>query len=612
MAKKYLHAFTFFSLLLNIFIGYSYASYLNDKIKKSYCKNCNDKISYSRYSSFLQHDEKKKRDTTAMLGKHTQNSEPDGNENDLKHSQKRENKKGEVAKSFLHLNNKEEKTFYSLKLNENNLRWSIPFLIGFKQTKVDLGIVTSSLITALYCSYNVREDDELKNLKYDIEKSKDLKYIECKSKYCLAINTESTCTPLKNFFQNLHDYNIKKRSCKKRFCDYVNNTNFLNMNNRLNDRDVSVCSFNTTIGSDQVKGFYFKDSFYLGDIVKGNYEYFGCISEGNDLKFNEVISGFIGLADDKREIVDPKKNKFPSILDMYILKSTSKKNIFALCFIEKGGIATFGGYEKSLLKKQLEVSLLQVQSKEFIADEALQMDVDAAAENYQIVWIKYSDAKKSSYNLFLKEIRAKSWSKNDTYEIGADALVDSYNYFLSLPVDITTKLKTFIFNNCPKTDSDCTKLIENGVMEIKSKDISKFPTIELIFNEGKVVVHPKDYIIDEGEGKYRVLINSSGVVKLGIPFFLNKYLIFDNENGKLGYTFLQACTCVGPSECSLNIDEKDISGMDISLPGIEYPDQVEYEGSGEAGFFEKNKTAIIAFSAVTFVTSIVGSIFYFL
>lgn len=80
---------------------------------------------------------------------------------------------------------------------------------------------------------------------------------------CDNVEHSSPCLPLGNYFKLINDYKIRKRSCQNKFCDYVNNMNFLNMIDKLNDRNLSICSFNTTINNEQIKGFYFKDSFFF-------------------------------------------------------------------------------------------------------------------------------------------------------------------------------------------------------------------------------------------------------------------------------------------------------------------------------------------------------------
>ncbi|KNC35396.1 hypothetical protein PFLG_00378, partial [Plasmodium falciparum RAJ116] len=244
---------------------------------------------------------------------------------------------------------KESRRFYSINLKEKNFRWSMILSIGSKKKDLELGILTNSNITGLYCSYNYKDNDELKNLKYDITLSEDLKYVECKSIMCDNVEHSSPCLPLENYFKLINDYKIRKRSCQNKFCDYVNNMNFLNMIDKLNDRNLSICSFNTTINNEQIKGFYFKDSFFLYKKIKTSFLYFACITESDPLHFNNKLSGFIGLANyinDKEKYHNQNKKIYSTILYSFIYKSISKKNIFSLCFKQGGGFITFGGMIK--------------------------------------------------------------------------------------------------------------------------------------------------------------------------------------------------------------------------------------------------------------------------
>ncbi|SPJ11540.1 aspartyl protease, putative [Plasmodium sp. DRC-Itaito] len=500
---------------------------------------------------------------------------------------------------------KESKNFYSIKLKEENFRWSIMLSIGSKKKDLDLGILTNSNITGLYCSYNYKDNDKLKNLKYDITVSEDLKYVQCKSTLCDNVEHSSFCLPLENYFKLVNDYKIRKRSCENKFCDYVNNMNFLNIIDKLNDRNMSICSFNTTINNEQIKGFYFKDSFFLYKKIKTSFLYFACISESDPLHFNNKLSGFIGLANyinDKEKYHNQNKNIYSTILYSFIYKSISKKNIFSLCFKQEGGFITFGGYDQNVLKKkETTLSKIQLYSIDNNTNKKYVQQLNSF-DTYDLLWIHYYAKNKSYYSLFLKNITATVDQNKLNSVINAEAKVDSYNYFLSFPADITIKLKNFVHEKCPDMDqfNDCSNLIEKGLIKLKNKNIKDFPKIELLFEEGTVIVYPEDYIIHESDGVYRVLINSSGELKLGIPFFLNKYLIFDNENERLG---------VSKSECALEQNDNELFGVDLSSNDDPYEEKDD--DSIKENFFQKYKTHIILISSGIFVSSIIGSILYF-
>ncbi|SBT82675.1 aspartyl protease, putative [Plasmodium ovale] len=589
--------FIFVPLLLGLLAtGSSAFSPKKDESKAS--DTYRNKRVHFRNDNFLHYGEDRK---MSFLNKHEE-KKGEGHNKGKKKQQKRQQKEQQKEqqkkdKSFLHLTmDDEEENFYVLKLNEHNFRWSLPLSMGSEKEKIQLGIVTSTPITALYCSHNEEEREalemeDMKKLKYDIQKSDDTRYIECKSTNCNDVSKNPTCAPLKDFFQKLEDYNIRKKNCKKKFCDYVSSMTFLNMN-KLSDRNLSVCSFNTTIGNDQVKGFYFRDSFFLFDVINSYYTYFGCISESGDLKLNEVLSGVLGLARSINNTVGH-SNKRTSIVDTFIFKSISKKKIFGLCFIQGGGFVSFGGYDESVLKKKALPSEIQINMTQLNAHALAEMKNGQSDNEYDIVWLSYSPTTKDIYSLFLKEVKAISGSKSITNAVNAEAIVDSYNYFLSLPLDVTAKIKQFIHDDCADNTNDCSKLIETGIMKLKNVDINKFPKIELVFKDGSVVIDPSDYIINEEDDVYRVLVNSAGVLKLGIPFLLNKYIIFDNEQNKLG---------VSRSACNPNEREEETSGMDLTL---NYDDYAWLEDE------QKHKTAIIALSVISAVGSITGSIFYF-
>ncbi|ANQ11075.1 Uncharacterized protein PCOAH_00053360, partial [Plasmodium coatneyi] len=490
---------------------------------------------------------------------------------------------------------KEEQDYFILKLNENNFRWSVPLLMGSKKKPLELGVVTSTPITALYCSYNANRGDEMKELKYEVNASENVKYISCKSKHCTAIGQGNTCAPIEHFFKKIHDFGLRKKDCTSRFCRYINDINFLNVNTMLDKRNMSVCSFRSNLGSENIEGFYFRDSFYLYDTVRFDYNHFGCITESGNLTFNNVISGFIGLAYNRPHATAHLKEA-SSMLHTLVQKSLSKKNVFGLCFVEEGGFASFGGVNNEALRKVPAVSKLQLG-----ADDSLELVEDPQPPSHEIVWLAYSDTPKDTYSLLLKEVNMVSGSERVDSAIARVAVVDSYSYFLSFPAEIAAKLKAAVHKSCAGGDNTCSEITNKGVFKLKKQSLEDFPTVELVFNDGKVLIEPKDYLIHEGDGVYRVLINSEGTLKLGIPFFLNKYLIFDNENGKLG---------VGRSDCTFNMNGTS-TGVDLNAAEADSNEDPEDEDSTTEGFFQENKLIILAVTSLSVVGAIVGGVFFF-
>ncbi|KJP88722.1 hypothetical protein AK88_01603 [Plasmodium fragile] len=504
--------------------------------------------------------------------------------------------------SLVEAKTENEQDYFTLKLNEHNFRWTVPLLMGLKKMPLELGIVTSTPITALYCSYNANPSDEMKDLKYEMNESQHVKYMSCKSKHCTAIQQGNTsCAPIKQFLKMIHHFGLRKKSCTKRFCSYINDINFLNVNTKLDKRNMSVCSFSSSLGSEHIEGFYFRDFFYLNDTIKFHYNYFGCVTESDDLSFNNVISGFIGLAYNHADGTAHSKKSCSSILHTLVQKSVSKKNVFALCFVEGGGFASFGGFSNEALRKVPGASALQIGFQDLEADARLKVVGDQQATSNEIVWLSYSASSKDTYSLLLKEVNMVSGSDRVKSTNVGVAVVDSYSYFLSFPAEITAKLKTAVYTSCAGEANTCSEIIDKGVFTMKSKGVEHFPTVELVFDDGKVLIEPKDYLIHEGDGVYRVLLNSEGTLKLGIPFFLNKYLIFDNENGKLG---------VGQSDCALKMKGTS-AGIDLSTTEADSNEDPEDEDSTKEDFFQANKLMILAITCLSVVGGIVGGVFFF-
>ncbi|VUZ99049.1 microgamete surface protein MiGS, putative [Plasmodium vivax] len=504
--------------------------------------------------------------------------------------------------SLVEAKTQSEQDYFTLKLSEHNFRWSVRLLMGSKKTPLQLGVVTSTPITALYCSYNAsaRESDQMKDLKYGVNESEDVKYVGCKSRQCTAAQRGNSCAPINHFLKMIHEFGLRKKNCTSRFCSYINDMNFLNVDTQLDKRNMSVCSFSSTVGSEHIEGFYFKDSFYLHETVRCSYNYFGCLTQSDDLTFNNAISGFIGLAYNRADDMAHSKES-PSMMHTLVQKSISKRNVFTLCFVEGGGFASFGGVNNEALRKTPAVSKLQMSSQHLEADAPLELVADQQAAPHQIVWLAYSDTSKDTYSLLLKEVNLVSGSKRVESAIGAVALVDSYSYFLSFPAEITAKLKTAVHSSCAGGANTCSEIINKGVFTLKNQGVTDFPALELVFDDGKVLIEPQDYLIHEGDGVYRVLLNSEGTLKLGVPFFLNKYLIFDNERGKLG---------VGPSDCTYKMKET-FPGVDLSTPEADSKGDPEDEDCTRESFFQANKLTILALTSLSVVGGLVGGVFFF-
>ncbi|SCM25531.1 aspartyl protease, putative [Plasmodium chabaudi adami] len=539
--------------------------------------------------------------------------------------------------SFLRVHDDEATDFYNLKLHEKNFRWSLPLALGSEKSVVDLVLTLGNSSTAFYCHDETKPVSEIDVLGYDLSKSKDLKYVDCKSAECTEIVGANKCLVLDEYFKQLKGYTLRKKNCKSKFCDYVNSMTFLSMNDPAVDKNASVCPFDHKIDSDEIKGFYFNDSFLINKDKKITYDYFGCITENKSLNINADTYGVIGLTNNHQA-----DKKYSSILNSFVSNSTSKKNIFGLCLIEGGGFISFGGHDKAALgpvppAKEVVDTALDTSDYDD-SDLTYKNTLLSVNESDGLIWVDYAGPTTESYKIKVTKINFNVTDDSSEHEINKEFTLDTYDYFISLPREVSTKLTEQINKICKGLGEKCKYIQESGSFHMASEHLGSFPILEFSFGEHKVMVHPQDYIIDNGDNNYKVLVKhaeSNG--HLGVPFFLNKYIIFDNEQKKLGIaqSKCQTANAFEPTPSTGKVPEKPkVPGEVVVVPGEDKgPGEVivvpgEDKGPGEhkepgevvvvpedgedKSFYEKNKTAILAVSGVAISGSIIGSIFYLL
>lgn len=499
-----------------------------------------------------------------------------------------------ILNSIYSMASSQKRHYYHMRLNEQNFRWSLPVLLGSQKQSLLLHIVTSTPFTALYCSMNSKKSGSAPILKYELTTSEDGYLIECRSDQCESLTVKKVCQPLNVLLPALTGFSIKKRTCKERFCDYVHNINFLNLEKISEETNLSLCSFDYKVGYDNVKGFYFSDSFYIKKNVKDTYDYLGCITENEDLKLNDVNSGFLGLA---TYDVHQKKT-FPSILNSFIQNSYGRKNIFALCLVEKGGFVTFGGYEYSVFKSRPDGQPDSNVTKPNTPEQNVSVQ-----KLLNFYWLNYSNTRMSIYKLLLKGIACAEKDKIFNVSIDEDVVADTYNYYLHVPEAFFTKINALITEKCKAdTHNVCTEIHDKGLLTITNGRVNDYPKIQLIFDDASVYIEPNDYIIQTSDNKYKILLKTSNVTKLGIPFFLNKYVVFDNTKNKLG---------IGRSECKLNIGEDDLTGI-YSFeedPFVQNNSKQEKDGGAYFEIFSSIAQVIFMLGAACLIFGVIYSCF---
>lgn len=490
--------------------------------------------------------------------------------------------KYEIQKNFLQVKDRDDifEDYYTLPLYENNFRWSLTFLMGSNKIPMKLIISTNTPHTILFCKHGNSETSVYGDRKYDISSSNNLFLHSCDSSKCSAIQRSKRCISLSKHLFYLKKFKIRSNPCSYRFCNSVTSLNFIQLRGPFDDKQIDICGFSMSLGNDIVKGFFFQDDFYIKENIRNFYHYFGCITTEENLLLDSEVSGIIGF----REYDEETKKKFPTLHEALMLQAKSHKDIFGLCLKERGGFISFGGVRADSIKQK---NLLDRINRSFSLDM------------YDILWLNLVDPEKRFYELKVESIHLKIRDKPSILDIDFKRrmILDSYQYFILLPPDIGLQIKNKITEQCQLLSAnECRRLDLDGTFKIGSGDVTEYPKIELKFEEGIVVIEPADYIIRTEYGYYRVMIGPSSVPQLGIPFFLNKYVIFDSRLGRIG---------VSKSDCSFVSRNDDYTGVADIYAGVE-PETNDNSGmihglSGRNPAFLIGSTIFLSLCGIVFI-----------
>ena len=401
----------------------------------------------------------------------------------------------------LSTNNTESKFVLNVKGNSDNLYfYYITLFMGNKKQNQSFIIDTTSSITTSPCSLCESCGDHL-NEYYLINDTSSI--IDMDSKEC-------------NYLPNI-----------------LNDTIELKMNKYVEE---NYCKFYSELEKEKIYGLYLENSVSFESILSNtntnnndNIEDFiseedefqipiGCSLKETGFLQSSLADGIIGL-----------NNNNKSFISMIYRKELIKNNLFSLCLDRDGGYLSLG----------------EIDTKYHICPEIKFIDYNKSKELYEL------DIEK----IIIKDIEIQS---NYT------SILNSASTLSYFPEIIFNNISMAFFAACSEYDRQCGKIkrIEGyGIcLDFKNNNDSikaiKYilPIIKINFKKYIFNWEPKDYTLNYTyKNKIRICLGidtekNLDKIILGTNFMHGHDIIFDRENGKIGFC---------EASCGRNISEKN-------------------------------------------------------
>ena len=318
-------------------------------------------------------------------------------------------------------------------------------------------------------------------------------------------------------------------------CDYLpnvfNDTSEFKINKYFEKKN---CKFFSELENEKIFGLYLEHSVAFESILSNindeeNDEDY--ISEENEFQLpigcslketgflqSTLSDGVVGL-----------NNNNKSFVSMLYRKELIKNNLFSLCLNREGGYLSLG----------------EIDTKYHICSEVKFIDYNQSKESYEV----------ETEKIVIKDIEIQT---NYT------SIINSASTFSYFPEIIFNNISMAFFAACSEYDGQCGKLkrIEGyGICsDFKSNNDSIkaikyiFPLIKINFKNYEFNWEPKDYSLNfTYKNKFRICFGIDtekdlDKIILGTNFMHGHDIIFDRENGKIGFC---------EASCGRNISEKN-------------------------------------------------------
>lgn len=242
-----------------------------------------------------------------------------------------------------------------------------------------------------------------------------------------------------------------------------------------------------------VSGFWFHDVVQLGDLMEANLplkSFLGCHTSETKLFFTQSVNGILGLAPGRTE-------KYPMILSSLFADERIDKRVFSLCLSKEGGELTVGGHN---------------------GDESALSYVPLKVEVFYTVPLSSISVGSSVLGTML-----------------GSTIVDSGTTLSYFPPEIFHNLVTTIESILAHNES--VKKEGSRCWSVQDAPSSLFPTVTFKFGSVSIDWEPEAYLYSSRSGSncYAFgMSDSSMETILGASFMINKNMVFDLVQGKLG------------------------------------------------------------------------------
>lgn len=259
-----------------------------------------------------------------------------------------------------------------------------------------------------------------------------------------------------------------------------------------------------------ISGYWFSDFVRLGGSGEGNIPVnssLGCHTLETKLFYTQSVNGILGLAPSPLS-----GNVFPTILASLFTDNRINKSIFSICLAPEGGELVVGGYE-SAFHRENQMSWIPMRSDTFYSVSLTRMRVGN----------KVIPASSNTFTII---------------DSGTTLVYLAGNLFRSLAEHINGYILS-------------SSVHKHGDRCFATTDRSLFPMIFFEFNGISLPWTPQDYLFiatSSSPSPSSLLCfafqassdNTGGTTILGASFFVNKNMVFDIKNSRLG---------IAPAEC---------------------------------------------------------------
>ena len=302
---------------------------------------------------------------------------------------------------------------------------------------------------------------------------------------------------------------------------YINDNQIIDCNNEKCssvesecNEEQNFCSFKVHYGENSyIKGIYINELIQFSkdnnNLIKNNFNKYipiGCTTYEDNLFYTQKVDGIIGLS-----------NSGSNFINLLYKYQVIDKNIFSLCFAQKGGYITIDEIETKYHKEEMKY---------------INIDKDKYYYSFNINKIKINN----------------NTISNDIYP----AIIDSGSTLTNIPIKIVNNIIYYVNNLCDLNNNtkicgdyfihqelgSCYKLNSSSQLDYIVNNI--WPNISFTIEDYDYVWTPTQYLFkfienDKIIGCFGFVKDRRNAFTLGASWMIGHDIIFDNNNNKIGF-----------------------------------------------------------------------------